>query len=127
MAQRIGMPRETPPRGLDLVWNFDAIEYQIEDFQSVAIKIATIYKEAYQINSDEFPNDNEICEEVKFLFEKHPNFAALRFWRLMISYLITHFDDLLEGNNRNAEQRYHDVIESLRKVNFMTANRQKQS
>jgi hypothetical protein len=114
LAQRIGMPRETPPRALDLVWNFDAIEYQIEDFQTVAKKIAAIYKQAYQVESDDFPHDDEICDEVKFLFSKHPNFAALRFWRLMISYLITHFDDLLEGNNRNAEERYHDVIESLR-------------
>jgi len=114
LAQRIGTPRETSPRALDLVWNFDAIEYQIEDFQAVAQKIAAIYKEAYDVRITDFPSDDEICEEVKFLFAKHPNFAALRFWRLMISYLITQFDDILEGNQRDAEERYIDVIETLR-------------
>ena len=43
LSGRIGRPEQRPPRAVDNVWNFDAIEEDIEHYKEAALRIRDIY------------------------------------------------------------------------------------
>lgn len=51
---------------------------------------------------------------VKELSDKHPTFQAVRFWRVLVTALVQHFDDYLEGDVRPTGQLYDDIMDRLR-------------
>ncbi len=114
LAGRIGKPEQRKPRALDTIWNLDDVETKVEDYQAAANKIRDVYACAFPESSSTIPDENYVEQKVIELFGIHPSLAAVRFWRLLVTALITDFDDHLEGEIRPTEKLYYDVMERLR-------------
>ncbi len=114
LSGRIGKPEQRPPRALDTIWNLDAIETTLADYQSVASKIRSIYATAFPEAQASLPTEAALHEIVAKLYGRHPQMAGIRFWRLLVSAIITDFDDHLEGERRDIEALYDDVMDRLR-------------
>ena len=114
LAGRIGKPEERKPRALDPVWNLDFSETTLEEYTKAAERIREVYVLAYPKVAAKLPNNKAVGEFVSQLNERHPRFESLRFWRVLVSGLIQHFDDHLEGDVRPVEQLYDNVMDRLR-------------
>jgi len=114
LAGRIGKPESRQPRALDTIWNFDAVETSLSDYQTSAKKIRTVYAIAYPHAAAKVPKDEETDLFVADLFRYHPSLAAVRFWRVLVTVVTSHFDDYQEGEVRPTETVYRDVMERLR-------------
>lgn len=114
LSGRIGKPEERHPRALDTIWNLDAVETKLEDYQEAAKKIRTVYATAYQEVEAALPSESTVADKVAELFRIHPSLAAVRFWRLLVTALISDFDDHMEGEPRQTEKLYDDVMDRLR-------------
>jgi hypothetical protein len=113
---RIGKTEPRPPRALDIIWNLDAIETDLTDYQEAGRKILNIYKDAIPELSAELPTDEQINTFVEELYNNHPTYGQIRFWRLLVTALVTHLDDHLEGEVRDTVQLYDDVMDRLREA-----------
>lgn len=114
LAGRIGKPEDRNPRALDTIWNLDAVEPSIEQYQEAALKLRTIYQDAYPEVVDEMPDDDTLATFVVNLEAQHPMMAQVRFWRVLMKALVVWFDDILEGDDRSVEKLYIDVMNQLR-------------
>lgn len=114
LSGRIGKPEERHPRALDTIWNLDAVETKLEDYQEAAKKIRAVYAMAYQVGEAALPSESTVADKVAELFRIHPSLAAVRFWRLLVTALISDFDDHMEGEPRETEKLYDDVMDRLR-------------
>lgn len=114
LSGRIGRPVETPPRALDTIWNLDAVETKIENYQEAANKIREVYLMAYPEAISLLPDEKGIAKMVADLSRKHPPFASVRFWRLLVTAIIMHFDDHLQGSLRSTDRLYDDVMNQIR-------------
>lgn len=109
---RIGKPEQVVPRALDTLWNLDAIAFSLKDYQQVAWRIAQLHQRAYANQSA--PQTEEIQRFVETILEMHPALSAIRFWRVLITALVSHLDDQLEGEEREPAQTYLDIMDRLR-------------
>ncbi|MDP3012986.1 MAG: hypothetical protein Q8M92_02005, partial [Candidatus Subteraquimicrobiales bacterium] len=66
--------------------------------------------------SEKIPEDNEVEKFVDDLFDEHPSLSGLRFWRVLVTALVAHFDDKLEGDVRATKELYEDVMDKLREA-----------
>jgi hypothetical protein len=114
LSGRIGKPDQRPPRALDTIWNLDAIETGLEDYQSVALKILDVYRAAYPDAGSSLPDPAAIKGRVSELHALHPSLASVKFWRLLVTALVTHLDDHMEGDVRPTDELYDDVMDRLR-------------
>ena len=114
LSGRIGKPEQHHPRALDTVWNLDAVETTLDAYQAAAKRIRTVYATAFPDAESNLPTERKVQDKVAELFRIHPSLAAIRFWRLLVTALITDFDDHLEGEARSTEQLYDDVMARLR-------------
>lgn len=111
---RIGKPEQRKPRALDSIWNLDEVETDLSDYQTAAKKICSIYATAYPEAAAELLSEPEIDAFVEKLFHIHPALSGVRFWRVLVTALIAHLDDYLEGEIRTTETVYGDVMDRLR-------------
>jgi len=114
LAGRIGRPEERPPRALDNIWNLDAVKTTLSDYQTAADKIRTIYIRAYPEAEQKLPPGNKLEGFVEELYNLHPSLSSVRFWRILVTALITHFDDHLEEDVRKPADIYKDVMDRLK-------------
>lgn len=114
LSGRIGKPENRSPRALDTVWNLDSVKTTTEDYQEAAKKIRKVYLLAYPGAKSSVPDEDAVAQRVLDLYGKHSALASVRFWRLMVTALVTDFDDRMEGEARSAEELYDDVMERLR-------------
>jgi hypothetical protein len=114
LAGRIGKPDERAPRALDRVWNLDAVETSLEDYKRAALKIRRVYLSAYPEDGPALPDEVAVADRVEELYEMHPAFAAVRFWRVLVTALIEYFTDSVDGISPPTEQLYDDVMDRLR-------------
>jgi hypothetical protein len=114
LAGRIGKPEHSPPRALDIIWNLDAVETNLKDYQEAALKIRKVYATAYDEPDSKMPSEDDVLATVEKLSAMHPNLASVRFWRLLVAALIAHFDDCMEGEIRQVEDIYNKVMDRLR-------------
>jgi hypothetical protein len=114
LAGRVGKPESRPPRSLDTIWNLDAVETSLADFQTAARKIRRVYAQAFPEAESELPSESAVDSFVSELHGIHSPMSHVRFWRALMTSLITHFDDHLEGEVRPAEKVYDDVMDKLR-------------
>jgi hypothetical protein len=116
LSGRIGKPEERNPRALDTIWNLDAVETRLENYQEAALKIRKVYAVAYPEAEATLPDKSAVRERVSELFRIHPSLASVRFWRLLVAALIADFDDYMEGEPRDTEKLYDDVMDRLPEV-----------
>ncbi len=115
LSGRIGKPDDNKyPRALDTIWNFDAVQTDLEDYQKAAVKIKYIYSSAFPGSEALLPKDAEVEKRVGELFQQHSHLAGIRFWRLLVSSMIADFDDHLEGEVRSSDKLYDDIMDKLR-------------
>lgn len=113
LAGRIGKPEDRPPRALSVIWNLDAVETSLEDYQAAAAKIAGVYATAYGEEAA-IPGDEQLRVFVRDLYELHPQFSAVRFWRVMVTSLVHDLDNSLEGDSEPLSEVYGSVMDMLR-------------
>lgn len=116
LSGRIGKPQERHPRALDTIWNLDAIEADLNDYQEVAKKIKNVYEIAFPEVKSDLPSSDQLMQKVEELYSLHPSLASVRFWRLLVTALVLDFEDYLEGTPRPVEKLYDDVMDRLREV-----------
>ncbi len=116
LSGRIGKPEHRAPRALDMIWNLDAIENNLTDFQEAGRKVLELYQVAYPDAKTELPSIDKVNAFVGELYDNHPTHSSIRFWRLLVTALVTLFDDHLEGEVRDTVQLYDDVMERIREV-----------
>ncbi|WP_202950876.1 BREX system ATP-binding domain-containing protein [Prochlorothrix hollandica] len=114
LAARLGQPEQQPPRALKKVWNLDANEVNLSDYQVAASKILDIYTAAYPDDSDELPSESKVKEFVSRLHSEHSEFSGVNFWRVMVASLIAYFDDCMEGEERDVEEVYISVMATIK-------------
>ena len=116
LSGRIGKPEDRPPRALDTVWNFDALETSDESYRLVARKIRDIYVTANPDVEGDMPADERLDAFVDELIELHPTLASVRFWRVLVSTCVRRFDDCAEGDMAEASTAalYDSVMDRLR-------------
>jgi hypothetical protein len=114
LAGRIGKPEQREPRSLDTIWNMDAIETTVADYNTAAIKIRNIYCAAYPDEAAKLPTEAEIRDNVAEMFRLHPSLSAVRFWRVLVTAIVASCDDRLEGESRPVAKLYDDVMDRLR-------------
>jgi hypothetical protein len=99
LATRIGAPEQRPPRALDRVWNLDAVQPSVADYQNAASKIREIFLAAYQDDDGTVVSDERLRTHVAGLVEEHPEFANVSAWRVVITAAVDLLDQSLEGDN----------------------------
>lgn len=114
LSGRIGKPESRQPKALDKIWNFDEVFMGLEDYQAAASKIRQVYTVAYPEAEAELPPNQKVESFVESLFSEHSEFAGVRFWRVMVTALVTYFDDCQEGEERTVEEIYVSVMDRLR-------------
>lgn len=113
LAGRIGKPVSRSPKALDIIWNFDEVKTELSDYQAAANKIRNIYLIAYPSLSN-VPTISEVEHIVEDLLGMHPSLSPVGFWRVLVTALIAHFDDCLEGEVRPIGPLYDDIMDRLR-------------
>jgi hypothetical protein len=115
LAGRVGKPDDKPPKALDIIWNLDAVLPELPEYQSAASKVAALYRSAYcEGVAPEAADSDTLGNFVVELYRLHPALSAVRFWRVLVTALIRHFDDELEGEPQPVVELYRDVMKSLR-------------
>ena len=114
LQTRIGKPEEREPKALDIVWNLDAVQYKIGDYQEVGRKIRELFSIAYPGSESVLPAEHAVDKVVTELLELHPQFSQVRFWRILTSFLVRQFSDAMEGESKTIKQTYRDVMEVLK-------------
>jgi hypothetical protein len=114
LQTRIGKPEDREPKALDIVWNLDAVQYKITDYQEVGRKIRELFSIAYPDSQSVLPDEHAVDKAVAELLELHPQFSQVRFWRILTSFLVRQFGDAMEGESKTIKQTYRDVVEVLK-------------
>jgi hypothetical protein len=116
LSGRIGKPQNKPPNAFDTVWNLDEAESEtrMADYQKAAKNIRKIYLEVNPDAMEKIVSEKENNLFVHDIYEKHPKFAPSKFWRVMITALITKYDNQLEGQDEPIAKIYNDVMSKLK-------------
>lgn len=114
LQSRIGKPEDRLPRALDVVWNLDAVPFDLAQYQEVARKIRAIYAQAYPSSETSLPVEAEVDRFVSELLALHPSLSQVRFWRVLTTGCIRAFDAAMEGDTKTTKQTYRDVMEVLK-------------
>jgi BREX system ATP-binding protein BrxC/D len=114
LSGRIGKPEARGARALDTIWNLDATETELNDYQTAANKIRSVYIQAYPDAKSAIPDESIVAERVAELFRMYPSLAPVRFWRLLVTAVVTDFDDHTDGEPRTTEKLFDDVMDRLR-------------
>lgn len=114
LSSRIGQPPTTPPRALDPVWNLDVINFDVDVYKDVAVKVLQIYRIAQSDYAESLPDEDAVRVFVSELYAEHPRLSPVRFWRIMMASLIARLDDAVEGEVRTTEEIYEDRIQMMR-------------
>jgi hypothetical protein len=116
LQTRIGKPEEREPRALDTVWNLDAVQYSLADYQEVGRKIRELFSIAYPGSEEALPSETAVNDEVSVLHDLHPQFSQVRFWRVLTSTVVRQFGDAMDGETQPVKKTYRDVMEVLKEL-----------
>jgi hypothetical protein len=114
LAGRIGRPSDNAPKALENVWNLDALDFELEQYQEAANKIRMVYLKAYPSAEDEILEEGKLKACVSQLYEAHPRLSQVRFWRVLTATTVRLLDDSMDGEEISAADVYNDVMNDLR-------------
>lgn len=116
LQTRIGKPEDKPPRALEIVWNLDAVQFDLEQYQQVGRKIRSVYAQAYPGSEPALPSEALINTFVKDLNDMHPALSQVRFWRVLTAGVVRYLDAAMEGEVQTNKQTYRNVMEVLKEA-----------
>jgi hypothetical protein len=99
---------------LDTVWNLDAVKHSLQEYQAAARKIRTIYVAAFPDSPSVIPAEAALDKFVAELEAQHPPLSNVQFWRVLVSGVVAHLDNCLQGDVRPTTKVYEDVMDRLR-------------
>lgn len=114
LQTRIGKPEDRQPKALDVVWNLDAVPFEVPQYQEVARKIRSLYIRTYPEAEAIVPNEEELNTFVAGLHELHPSLSPVKFWRVLTTACVRQMDDAMDGESSTAKQIYREVMDVLR-------------
>lgn len=112
LAGRICKPQDVTPRALHVIWNLDAIQTELADYQAAAVKLRHVYLDAYPDSEGAIPAAPAIEKYVRELKENHSEHAETSFWRVVVQAVIRLFDDCADGVAPAAPTKVYDDIMS---------------
>jgi hypothetical protein len=116
LASRIGKPTNTPPKPLDKIWDFDAVQPTAQEYREVALKVRGLYVIAYPDSDDKLSSPNELLTFVDELIALHPELSPVRFWRVLVASVVKRLDLENQGEALPTTEELHDeVIEVLKR------------
>ena len=113
LSSRIGKPQDCLPRALDIIWNLDTIQYDLSDYQNAAQKIAELYRSAYP-DREGLPDVERLNRWVEDYRKNYPKFAPVRFWRVLISGVVTFLDHSGEDGEQSPVEILDDIMDRFR-------------
>jgi hypothetical protein len=115
LQTRIGKPEDHTPKALEVVWNLDAVPFDIPQYQEAALKIRLLYLQAYPESESVIPDENDIKDFVAKLYDMHPSLSQVRFWRVLTTACVSRMDDAQEGEAvMTPLQTYREVMDVLK-------------
>lgn len=114
LQTRIGKPEDREPKALDVVWNLDAVPFDVPQYQEVARKIRNLYIQTYPPADGVVPNEEDLNKFVAGLHELHPSLSPVKFWRVLTTACVRQMDDAMDGEPSTAKQMYREVMDVLR-------------
>jgi hypothetical protein len=69
----MGSRKIEAPKALNLIWNLDALETNIDEYREAAKKIRNIYLTSYPEDASKNPNEDNVISLFDVLFDKHPS------------------------------------------------------
>jgi hypothetical protein len=115
LAGRIGKPQDVHPRARHVIWNLDAIQTELADYQAAAVKLRQVYLDAYSDSEGAIPAAPAIEKCVRELKENYSEHAEISFWRVVVQGVIRLFDDCADGVAPAAPAKvYDDIISRIR-------------
>jgi hypothetical protein len=114
LSGRIGKPGDHPPKPFENVWNLDAIDFTLAEYQESARKIREIHATAYPEGAADLPDEKKLDALVAELYAMHPSLSQVRFWRVLITGTVRILDDAMQGEEIVTPNTYHDVMADLR-------------
>ena len=115
LAGRIGKPQDIEPRARHVVWNLDAVQTELADYQAAALKLRTVYLLAEPDTASAFPGDAAVEKYVAELRENHSEHANINFWRVLVQGVIRLFDDCADGvAAKPPSAAYDDIMNRIR-------------
>jgi hypothetical protein len=116
LASRIGKPTNAPPKPLDKIWDFDAVQPTVQEYREVALKVRDLYLIAYPDSVDKLCSPKELLTFVDELIALHPELSPVRFWRVLVASVVRRLDLENQGEALPTTEELHDeVIEVLKR------------
>jgi len=116
LQTRIGKPEDKPPRALEMVWNLDAVNFDLQQYQEVGRKIRGVYVQAYAASASALPSESHMNDFVKELHDLHPSLSQVRFWRVLTAGVVRYLDNAMEGETPTPKQTYRNVMDVLKEA-----------
>jgi hypothetical protein len=114
LQTRIGKPEDREPKALDVVWNLDAVPFDVPQYQEVARKIRSLYIKTFPVAESVVPSESDLDEFVAGLHDLHPSLSPVKFWRVLTTACVRQMDDSMEGETSSAKQIYRGVMDVLK-------------
>lgn len=114
LSGRIGQPGDSSPKAFQNIWNLNNVSLELKDYREAAKKIRGLYLQAYPSVKKIMLNEKNTAVFVNEIYEEHPEYSGVRFWRVLVSGLVRKFDELSVGEDVTTDKIYHDVISELK-------------
>jgi hypothetical protein len=119
LAGRIGELKHEKPKSRNVIWNLDALDFSLENYQNAAIQIRDLYLEANKgLTKEDLGSDESLENFVNELYDEYSTTATVRFWRILCKALIEkYFDEISEGTDPqviNAQDTYYSSLDDLK-------------
>lgn len=110
LSSRIGKPPEAAPMPLDRVWNLDAAQQTLEDYQHLGLKIRDLYLIAYPEAGSKVSPPAEVERFVEEFVKIHPRLSTIHTLRALVKGLVTRLDDEAQGRKPLPTEQLHANI-----------------
>jgi hypothetical protein len=115
LASRIGKPSDSPPKALDKIWNFDAVQQTTDEYKNAALKVRELYLSAFPDAEPRLSSPEKIKAFVDELTNLHPALSPVRFWRVLVANVVAQLDrENQQSPAVTTEQLYDETLERLR-------------
>jgi hypothetical protein len=115
LASRIGKPSDSPPKALDKIWNFDAVQQTPDEYKQAALKVRALYLRAFPDSESRLSSPDKIKVFVDELTNLHPALSPVRFWRVLVANVVAQLDrENQQSPVLTTEQLYDETLERLR-------------